>query len=395
MATKQALDMTCDADVVNKVEFNKRAREVSAARNSRTPEDVAKILSNRAQALSSAAGIASLTGIEGDWQTLNVYRDSPVLDFVEMRDMPLGSVPLYRTRSFYPVGVFQGSVNAMGITHRYATNDAGTQVFPFTVQTEEVEVPNLSYIYDMARLQQRQAALDRLAHDLQIALVNVNLNTMFGVTSNVVTYDPAQAIQDYYSGGGSFSGKAVFVLDPGVQTTSFPSTNVKNLSTEGGLTKHVFQALNDYRLMAKRTIRKIYVPSANSGYPVWRSMQDEASIVALTNGQGNQNPANAIPDNFWKEFQTKDFAGVVTVNWFGLNVDVEVQNWLPAGYCLVLTDQPSTLMWDRLSLATGQDHNGTLEVPINGFDSRRSEARQIATARPDFCLLNFLVYKIA
>lgn len=389
------IDYSCDTDIVDKFKLNQRANELFNKVHNRTDEEKAAVLEKR-KALSAIGGVAELMSIEGDYYKLNVYRDSPILDFVEMRDLPLGAVPLYRTRYMTPVGFYAGSTNAMGASLRYATNDAVTQIFPFTVQTDEVVVPNISAVYDMARLEQRQAALERLAHDLQIALVNINLNTMLRATGNVITYDPAQAIQDYITNStGSFTGKNVFVLDPGVQTSSMPSTNGFNLSSEGGLTKNVFQTINDFRLKAKRRIRKIYVPSADGGTPVWRAMQNEASIVALTTGQGNQNPANAIPDNFWKEFQTKDFSGVVTVNWFGLDVAIEVQNWLPAGYCLVLTDQPCSIMWDRLSLATGQDLAGTLEVPINGYESRRSEARQIATVQPDFCLLNFMVLRIA
>lgn len=388
----QIYDPTCDADLIDKNNLVERAKALSAEKS---PEEQELALERR-KALSAQgfAGIAELQGLEGDYFELNIYRDSPVLDFVEMRNLPLGSLPFYRTRYSTPIGFYMGSVNAMGSTVYYATNDFGQTVTPFTIQSDEVMIPNLNNIYDMARLQQRQIALQRLAHDMQIAQVNVCLNTMFGA-SDVVSTDPAVALTNYYSGGGAFSGHNVYVLDPGINATGYPTTNVFNLSTEGGLTKHVFQALNDYSIQAGRRIRKIYVPSGSaSGYPVWRAMQDEASIVALTTGQGNQNPSNAIPADMWGQFQRDDFRSVVSVNWFGLDVQIERQNWLPNGYVLVLTDEPSVIMWDRLDLATGEDRAGTLETPVSGYMSRRSEAKNIATIRPDFGLRNFIVAKV-
>jgi len=388
----QVYDPSCDADIIDKSKLVERTKALSAEK---TPEEQELALERR-KALSAQgfAGIAELQSLEGDFYELNIYRDSPVLDFVEMRNLPLGSLPFYRTRYNTPIGFYMGSVNAMGSTVYYATNDFGQTVTPFTIQSDEVMVPNLNNIYDMNRLQQRQIALERLARDMQIAIVNTALNTLFGAT-DVISTDPAVALQNYYTGGGSFSGKNVYVLDPGINATGYPTTNVFNLTTEGGLTKHVFQALNDYSIQSGRTIRKIYVPSGSaSGYPVWRSLQDEASIVAISSGNGNQNPANAVPAEMWSQFQRNDFRSVVTLDWFGLTVQIERQNWLPNGYVLVLTDEPSVIMWDRLELATGEDRAGTLEVPVSGYMSRRSEAKNIATIRPDFGLRNFLVLKV-
>lgn len=398
MAQKPVIDISCDADVIDKVAFNKRAVEMFQKVHSRS-DDERKTAFEKRQALSAIGGVAELNAIEGEYYVLNVYRDSPVLDFVEMRDLPLGSVPIYRTRTINPVGFYQGNINAMGSTLHYATNDAGYQVTTFAVSTEEIEVPNLNAIYDMARLGQRQAALERLAHDMQIAITNVCLNTMFRSTANggssVVTDDPATSITNYYTNQGTFAGKTVFVLDPGVQSSSMPSTNIFNLTSEGGLTKNVYQTINDFRLKSKRRIRKLYVPAADGGTPVWRAMQNEAAIVSAVSGTGNNDPKNSITPRRWEEFDNIDFAGTVTVNWFGLNIDIEVCNWLPAGYCFFLTDRPAVVFWDRLNLATGQDLAGTLEVPVNGYNSRRSETRQIGAISPDFCLLNFGVLKVA
>lgn len=387
-------DPSCDADVIDTAALRERAVSTIDGINSRTPEQKQQALENRNRALSQFAGVSTLQGVEGDYMTLNIYRDSPTLDFVEMRNLPLGALPFYRTRYSTPIGFYMGSVNAMGSTVNYATNDFGQTVTPYVITSDEVMVPNLNAIYDMQRLDQRQIALQRLAHDLNIGIVNCNLNTVFGA-ADVVSTDPAVSLVTYYSGGGSFSGHNVYVLDPGVVAAGYPTTNVYNLATENGLTKHVWQALNDYSIQAGRRIRKIYVSSAGvAGYPVWRAMQDSATLVAAVTGNGNLNPANAVPEEMWTQFQRNDFRSVVTLDWFGLRVDIERQNWLPPGYVLVLTDEPASIMWDRMDLATGEDRAGTLEVPVNGYFSRRSEARNIATIRPDFALRNFLVMKV-
>jgi hypothetical protein len=386
-------DKSVDSDLIDMQAYSARANEILSVHDNRTKADWETVLQTR-KSLSSIAGVAELNTLEGEYFNLAIYRDSPVLDFVEMRNLPVGTLPFYRTRYSPATGFFAGSINAMGSTYYYATQDAGQTVTPFTIQSDEIMVPNLHPIYDMEKLQQRAEALKRLAIDMNIAIVNANLNTVFGAT-NVVTTDPAAAIVSYFGTGGAFGGKNVYVLDPGVQPGSVPAVNVYDLTAENGLTKKVYQQINDWSILMGRTVRKIYVPSASvGGYPVWRAMQDQAAIVALTTGQGNQNPGKAVTADSWAKFQRDDYRSVVGVDWFGLNVDIERQNWLPAGYCLVLTDQPASIMWDRLHLETGEDRVGTLEVPVTGYMSRRSEARNIATVRPDFLLRNFMVIKV-
>lgn len=386
---------------VDMVAWNKRANEIHTMVQDRTPEQKAEALEKR-KALAALGGVAELNSLEGEYYDLTIYRDSPVLDFVEMRDLPLGSVAFFRTRYAPPVGFYMGSVNAMGSSYYYATSDYGQQVTPFVVQTDEVMIPNINFVYDMNRLEQRTKGLERLGYFLKEAMVNIALNTMFGA-SDVVGTDPATALTAYAAGGGSFAGKNVYVLDPGVIAAGVPTVNFYNIQSAQttamtyGLDKICFETINDWRIQIGRNIRKIIVsraPSSGSGKTAWRGMLDQASPVALVSSSGVANPAYAIPPDRWSEMQNEDFSKPVALNWFGLNVTIEAQNWMPAGYVLVLTDQPSVIMWDRLSLATGEDRAGTLEVPVSGYMSRRSEARQIATVRPDYTLRNWLLLEI-
>jgi hypothetical protein len=312
-----------------------------------------------------------------------------------MRQLPLGTIPLYRTRSLNPVGIFSGALSGAGSFHYYATSDNAVQVQPYVISTEKVMVPNLNNIYDMEKLMERKVALQRLDEYMQIGVNNAVLNTLFAWSgsSSVVTDDPATSLSGYISDGGSFAGKTVYTLDPGVIPAGVPTLNYYNLGSEEGLTKKVFRTVNTHSIQIGRRMIKMYIPTAaiSGQAPVWESLQNLATPVALVSGQGNENPANAIPSEMWSQFQKEDFRGSVRINWFGLDIDVQKQNWLPAGTAVIFSDQPCTLMWDRLSLSSGAPMDGTLETPADGFYSYRQKARNIATARPDFCLRNFLV----
>jgi hypothetical protein len=315
---------------------------------------------------------------------------------MEVRDLPIGTIPIYRTRTKNPVGFHLGGLAGAGATHYYATSDTVTNIQPFTIQTDEVMVPNLNVIYDMERLQQRREGLEWLARAKTLAIEVAAFNTVLGAT-DVVNTDPAAQIATYASGGGSFSGKNVYVLDPGVQTSSVPTVNFYDLSTEDGLTKKVFQTLNTHSMQIQRKLVKMYVPAgAASGHsPVWETIQNMSTPVSLVTGTGvNTDQRKAVPSEMWSEFQKMDFRGSIKINWLGIDIEIERLNWMPNGYCFLTTDQPAAIMWKRLSLATGNQVEGSLEVPENAYYSRRSEAEQIAMIRPDFCLRNFVVLKV-
>jgi hypothetical protein len=374
-------------------EYRGKVLSMTEADRSKQVDNVNKLIS------SGYAGIASLTSIEGDYEILNILRDTIALDVAEVRPLPLGTIPLFRSRSINPVGLFHGALSGGGSTNYYATKDIAVQVQPFTFGTEEVMVPNLNNIYDMEKLQQRRTGQERLDHDLGIGYNNCVVNTIFGGTytpSSISTYDPAASIQNYASAGGSFVGKNVYALDPGVPAAAVPSVNYYDVTSQGGLTKRVFQVLRTHSIQLGVSFAKMYIPQQASGgnSPVWESLQNLATPVALVTGNGNLNPAASVPHEMWTEFQKEDYEGSIIVNWFGMTLSIERQNWLPAGYCPVFTNRPSCLVWDRLNLQTGGETDGTLETPVNAFYSKLSKAKQIATARPDYALKAFALIKV-
>jgi hypothetical protein len=250
--------------VLDKKRFNAFARDVAAKSAARTQEDVAKSVGTMNRMLASAAGVAEIQSVEADYEVLNVYRDSPALDFMEMRNWPLGSIAIFRTKTTNPVNVLQAGILGVGPTNYYATNQTVVQVSPTTITTERVMTPNLNSLYDMAKLQERKDALENLDRYLEIGITNMALNTVFANPSSVsvVTDDPAASIVNYFANGGSFAGQSVYVLNPGVIPAGYPSVNIYDLTSEGGLTKKVVQTINTHSIQIGRNFKTMYIPQA-------------------------------------------------------------------------------------------------------------------------------------
>ncbi len=378
---------------VNGAALRAFARSMAAKSQSLTAAERQQSVEEINRLVSSGAGIAALNQIEGDYEVLNIFRDSIALDFMEVRPLPVGTMPIYRTKVLNPVNVFMGSLAGMGSTHYYITKQNGASVTPFTFTSEQVMTPNLNNLYDMEKLQLKKDAEEQLDRYLEINYNNICINTVLGAKALA---DPAVSIAAYATAGGSFAGKTVYSLDPGVQTSAYPSGNYYDLTTEGGLTKRVFQTLNTHAIQIGRNFQRLYIPQAAVAgkAPVWESLQNLATPVALITGTGlNNSPAASVPSEMWSEFQKEDFRGSVVIDWFGLHVEVSKQNWMPAGYCLAFSDQPSGVVWDRLNLE-GAPNIGVLTTPVDGFFDMKSKSKNIATLRADYHLRNFAMLKV-
>lgn len=352
--------------------------------------------------MSSFAGEAELRNIEADFGVLNIYRDIPAIDFAQIRPLPLGEIPLFRVKFKNYVNITMGSLAGGVATGYYANRELGQQVRPFTFSTEKQMVPNLNNLYDMSKLAERKDALEREDHALKVIQTNIAFNAAFANSKsvNLVSDDPAVSITNYAADGGSFSGKNVYELDPGVIANSVPTVNYYDLSaTENGLTKKVFQTIRTHSIQIGRTFSKMYIPTAaTSGKsPVWEALQNLATPVALITGTvGSPDPAAAVPQEMWSEFQKDDFSGSVVVNWFGQTTTVTKQNWLPAGYLVLFAEEEDVIvMWDRLELESGQGAGeGIFEAPVDAFYCQHSRAKNVAVARPDLGLRNLLLLRV-
>lgn len=371
------------------------SRELNAKRLNLSADERAAGLEafNRMVSAGAGAGIASLNQIEGDYEILNIFRDSIALDFAEVRPLPVGTLPIYRTKQLYPVNVFPASLTGGASTHYFITKQNGAQVYPFTFGTEKVMMPNLNNLYDMEKLDLRKDAKGQLDRYMEIGYNNIAMNTVLGAAALA---DPAASLQAYAAGGGSFAGKTVYALDPGVITASVPTVNYYDLTTEGGLTKRVFQMLNTHSIQIGRNFNRMYIPTAAASgkSPVWESLQNMATPVALVTGTGvTTDPAKAVPSEMWAEFQKDDFRGEVVVDWFGQRIAIRKQNWMPAGYAIVFSDRPCCVLWDRLNLQ-GAPNEGMLTTPVDGFYDEVSKFKNMAALRADYMLRNFAVLKL-
>lgn len=388
--------------VLDKAAFRKFASEQQKAFAERTEEQANAALETRNRLVSSSAGVAELQYVEADYYILNFYRDNIALDFAEIRDLPLGMVPIYRTRYINPVGVFMGSIAGGGSTVYWATKDAAVQLYPFSFRSENVMVPNLNNIFNMEQLNQRRDALARVDEYMKMVMGNIAINTVLGATN--VLQDPATSITNYVGSSTyyTFVGRNVYTLDPGVQASAVPTLNFYDLSsTENGLTKKFFQTVNTHSIKIGRNFNKCYIPTAtgNGKAPMWEALQNMATPVALATSPAltdthSNDPARAVPSEMWEQFQREDFRGSITIEWFGQRITIEKQNWMPNGTVLLFAPQPSCLIWDRLNLASGNPNEGTVVTPVDGFYSYLSKTKQIATARPDWCMRNFLALNL-
>jgi hypothetical protein len=203
---------------LNNAAFREFARAAQAKSLSKSHAEKEAAVATVNRLVSSFAGVAELQNLEADFEILNIFRDSIPLDFAQVRPLPLGQIPLYRAKSINPVGFFLGSLAGGGGYNYFANKEYGIQVFPFSITTEKVMVPNLNNIYDMAKLAERADALARLDMYQEIGVNNSCINTLVSNPSlvSVVTDDPAVNIAAYAGTGGTFSGKNVYTLDPGV-----------------------------------------------------------------------------------------------------------------------------------------------------------------------------------
>jgi|SRR5579884_3629557 len=386
--------------VLDRQAFKKYANEVHYKALSRNEAEKAAAAEKVLKVMSSFGGEAELKNIEADFHVLNILRDLPALDFVETRPLPLGELPIFRLKYKPYVNCTMGSLHGGLATGYYANKEYGFQVVPFTYGSESQMVPNLNNLYDMQKLAQRKDALERVDYSLKVIQNNICFNALLANSKSVslVQDDPAVSLTNYFADGGSFAGKSVYVLDPGVPAAAVPSVNIYDLSaTENGLTKRVFQVLNTHRLQLGVNIPKLYIPQqATSGKsPVWESLQNLATPVALVTGTvGSADPAKAVDKDMWQEFQRADFSGSVIMNWFGMTVEVQKANWMPAGYLLAITDQPGIICWERLELQSNDGFEGIFEQPVDAFYSTYNRMKNIAVVRPDPGLKAFVIVKV-
>lgn len=335
------------------------------------------------------AGVVTINQADATFIDLNVHAfDTMGQAFAEFAPLQFGQAAVYKTRQEYAIGVNMGHLAGGPPSTLFHTNQNGVQVQPFQYFSEEFLVPNLvNASFNLDVFKEREIALARVARDMRLARQQYIINTML---NQPLSQAIATSITAYAALAAPWANRTVYVLDPGVQTGAYATTNVINDSAEGGLTKNFFRDIANYFHTAPPvddqalSARSLFIPIA--GTP-WTAYWNQASIVAYSGG-GNQDPSKAIPPSKWEEAVGMSFEkNGAYMNWFGMNIFVQPTNILPAGYTLCASNQPAVLGWDQYSAAVSDEEPRFGDRTMN----RRYEARSIALAQPDSMAAAFLV----
>lgn len=346
----------------------------------------ARSLTERALARQEfASGDGDFTRIkmaEGRFIDLAIHKDTFLDDFAIMTDLEVTDIPVWKSRYEPVVGIMTGSVYGGPMQTLYATKDNYATLQPFVIDVEDVRVPRMALTMDPDKLGQRNAALERQAEALKLKLETFVINVAMGAP---LGQDLATTVTNYYAAGASYTGKTVYVADPGVQSGTYETSNLINVSSEAGLTPTVMEAIAVQDQLSGRSSRTIHF--AKAGLPA-RKLYRYATVVADQGSGVTNSGLRGIPTSKWEEIWDSNFAGGVILNWFGRAFKFKANNALPQGYGIVTTDQPAAEVFNILSMSTQGEY---MADPRDQFFSTHWLKRQMAICTPDPWLRNFYV----
>jgi hypothetical protein len=354
-------------------------------------KDRAKSAEQMANSEENAAyqGAVTIMQAEATYIDLNVRAFHSLGDhFAEFVPLQIGEVPVYKYRQDYPVRINVGHLAGGPPMVKFQTLQSGVQVTPFQYFSEEILVPNLvNASFNIGKFGEKEQALKRIANDMAVAKQQFIINTLL---SQPVNQTIAVSLAAYFA-STPYVGRSPYLLDNFVDPGSVETTNILNVTVEGGLTRNVFRAIRSLSILQNRMAKSLFIPI--TGKP-WEAYWNQASIVAAISGTpGNAQAANAIPPTKWAEAADMGFTeNGQNMSWFGMNLWVQPINLFPQGYFMVATDQPAVMGWDQLEASVSE------EDALTGGQrqlAKRYEARSIALAQADPQLRNFQVGKLA
>lgn len=292
---------------------------------------------------------------------LAIHKDSFLDDVAVRGSVPIGVKRAWTTRYTPVLGVTVGGLYGSGPSHLYQVQDNAQYLQPYSYDIDAVEVPAVSMLQDAAKLGEREAGLARQqeAHKLrqQDYLASLMTGQPYGTDLATCFYNYATQTANPYN------GYTVYVVDPGVQTGTYDTSNIVNMSSEGGITQNVLFGLMNQMILSDRRIRTIHVPKR--GTP-WRELIKQATIVANANvfgpGQRTNPNMNSIPqgmqDQLWKisQLSALDPAGM-EIDIFGYKFVIKANNALPKGVAVVTTEEPACLWYDVTGEGVSYDYD--------------------------------------
>jgi len=324
--------------------------------------------------------------LDGQFIDLAIHKDTFLDDAAITRDIDVDQTPFYKSRYEPVVGVMTGSVYGGPMSSLYVTQDHYATLTPFVVDVQDVKVPRLALTQDVEKLGQREAALARQAEALKLAketyLMNFIMNQPLGT-------DLAASVVNYVTTGNPYSGRTVYVADPGVQSGTYETTNIIDVHTEAGITPYVIDSLITQAFLQKRQLKTIHMPVQGLA---WRKLMRYGTVVSnsLTGNAGEESNKNleSIPASKWEALWDANLIGGFVLDWFGHTIKFKANNALPQGYVVCTTDQPAAEIFNMRALSVSIDMPGD---PRDQFFTSHYEKRQMAIAVPDPWLRNFIV----
>jgi len=185
------------------------------------------------------------------------------------------------------------------------------------------------------------------------------------------------------------------VIDPGVQSGTYETSNIINASAEGGLTPSVFDLILTQEQLSGRKVRTIHIPVA--GLP-WRKLMRYATIVANASSFGagtNSNPdLSSIPAEEWTKLYRMDMGkameGGLVIEIFGNTYKIKANNALPQGLCICTTDEPAAEIFNVTDRSLSYD----IKNPAMPYFESHGEKRMMAVAVPDPWQRNWFLLNI-
>jgi len=338
---------------------------------------------------SGTADFTMLRAVEGDFIDLAIHKDSFADDLAIDTDLDVETIPIWKARYAPLTGITTGSAFGGGLATYYVTQDSYAQLTPFFIDTEEVRVPRMALTQDPDKLGQRDAALLRQAETLRLKRDTYVVDIVLGQPLGT---DIATAVVNYAGGSNPYTGKTVYVADTGVQSGTYETTNIINISTEAGLTNRFFEEVINQMILSRRQLRTIHIPVA--GLPWRKLVRSAATVISLsgyTPGASVNPDLAAVPasqfEKVWNMDMSQALTSGIVMEIFGHTFRLKANNVLPQGYAIVTTDQPAAQVFNIKQMSVSTD----ISDPKDAYFVGHYEKRQLALAAPDPWIRNFAV----
>ena len=304
---------------------------------------------------------------------LMIYAESILSSMFEIVPVTGNDIPAYTTWVTPDVNV--NRMSAHGVPPSNIKFMSGTQYFPtfYVVATDQIYQPRQSIITGETGVDQRINAMARNQMNLQIE------DDMWTLLAASV---------------GSM-GSTTWVYDTRIQ--EIPTTNLFDFSSEGGLTKGLFQKiLAAVDLVPSRTrpgesakIRNMFIPHVAA-----QDIREWVSVVSTTSGQtASQDAADTVTPELQRQLEN---TGMISSLW-GENLGIRRVNRLMGTssanfgkYLWVFLDEPV----GRLYVKTDEDRIDVLNDRIPYYYGYLI-SRVIAMEVPDPWKPNFMLIKFA